>query len=48
MTVLDLQTMERTEESLTGGGGGGGGGDESSLSLLICDTHSSNSFLLCL
>ncbi|MEO3750481.1 SapB/AmfS family lanthipeptide [Streptomyces sp. B6B3] len=48
MTLLDLQTMERTEESLTGGGDGGGGGDTSSVSLLICDTHSSNSFLVCL
>ncbi|TDC69544.1 SapB/AmfS family lanthipeptide [Streptomyces hainanensis] len=47
MSLLDLQSME-PETAATGGGGGGGGGDTSSLSLLICDTHSSNSFLLCL
>ncbi|MDT0318998.1 MULTISPECIES: SapB/AmfS family lanthipeptide [unclassified Streptomyces] len=46
MSLLDLQSME--PETATDGGGGGGGGDTSSLSLLVCDTHSSNSFLLCL
>ncbi|MGK5534167.1 SapB/AmfS family lanthipeptide [Streptomyces sp. URMC 129] len=45
MSLLDLQTME-PEAATTGGGGGGG--DQSSLSLLACDKHSSNSFLLCL
>ncbi|GGP39851.1 MULTISPECIES: SapB/AmfS family lanthipeptide [Streptomyces] len=45
MTLLDLQKMDVPE---TTGGGGGGGGDQSSLSLLACDKHSSNSFLLCL
>ncbi|WP_326595497.1 SapB/AmfS family lanthipeptide [Streptomyces sp. NBC_01803] len=44
MSLLDLQTME-PENATTGGGGGG---DQSSLSLLACDKHSSNSFLLCL
>ncbi|MFI1100134.1 SapB/AmfS family lanthipeptide [Streptomyces sp. TLI_146] len=44
MTLLDLQKMETPETT----GGGGGGGDQSSLSLLACDKHSSNSFLLCL
>ncbi|WP_104530892.1 SapB/AmfS family lanthipeptide [Streptomyces specialis] len=43
MSLLDLQTME-PETATTGGGGG----DQSSLSLLACDKHSSNSFLLCL
>ncbi|MGW3564298.1 SapB/AmfS family lanthipeptide [Streptomyces sp. NPDC000941] len=45
MTLLDLQTLE-TEESEDFGGGGGGG--ESSVSLLLCDKHSSHSNLLCL
>ncbi|WP_107470643.1 SapB/AmfS family lanthipeptide [Streptomyces sp. ERV7] len=45
MTLLDLQKMDVPE---TTGGGGGGGGDESSLSLLLCDKHSSHSNLLCL
>lgn len=44
MTLLDLQKLETPETT----GGGGGGGDQSSLSLLACDKHSSNSFLLCL
>ncbi|ADI10715.1 MULTISPECIES: SapB/AmfS family lanthipeptide [Streptomyces] len=44
MTLLDLQTLE-TEESEDFGGGGGG---ESSVSLLLCDKHSSHSNLLCL
>lgn len=44
MTLLDLQTLE-TEESESFGGGGGG---ESSVSLLLCDKHSSVSQLLCL
>ncbi|UCM87645.1 SapB/AmfS family lanthipeptide [Streptomyces marincola] len=43
MSLLDLQSME--PEVATGGGGEG---DLSSLSLLICDTHSSNSVILCL
>ncbi|MDT0443711.1 MULTISPECIES: SapB/AmfS family lanthipeptide [unclassified Streptomyces] len=46
MSLLDLQSME--PETATDGGGGGGGGDISSVSLLICDTHSSNSVILCL
>ncbi|MFD8865727.1 SapB/AmfS family lanthipeptide [Streptomyces sp. NPDC059590] len=45
MTLLDLQTLE-TEQSEDFGGGGGG--DESSVSLLLCDKHSSHSNLLCL
>lgn len=45
MSLLDLQKMDVPE---TNGGGGGGHGDESSLSLLLCDKHSSHSNLLCL
>lgn len=45
MTLLDLQTLE-TEQSEDFGGGGGG--DESSVSLLLCDRHSTHSNLLCL
>ncbi|HET6858004.1 MAG TPA: SapB/AmfS family lanthipeptide [Streptomyces sp.] len=41
MALLDLQSLETPESD-------GGGGDQSSLSLLACDKHSSNSFLLCL
>ncbi|GAA0603256.1 SapB/AmfS family lanthipeptide [Streptomyces crystallinus] len=44
MTLLDLQKMDVPETT----GGGGGGGDESSVSLLLCDKHSSHSNLLCL
>ncbi|MFD9791213.1 SapB/AmfS family lanthipeptide [Streptomyces sp. NPDC059070] len=47
MSVLDLQKMELPERT-HGGGGGGGGGDESSASLLLCDTNSHGSVLLCL
>lgn len=43
MSLLDLQSLE-TQENLTGGGGG----DDSSASLLLCDTHSSHSAILCL
>ncbi|MEV6552629.1 MULTISPECIES: SapB/AmfS family lanthipeptide [unclassified Streptomyces] len=43
MTLLDLQKMDVPETT-----GGGGGGDESSVSLLLCDKHSSHSQLLCL
>lgn len=42
MSLLDLQSLE-TQENLTGGGG-----DDSSASLLLCDTHSSHSAILCL
>ncbi|WP_107081835.1 SapB/AmfS family lanthipeptide [Streptomyces sp. SBT349] len=48
MALLDLQTMETQNELSTDGGGGGGGGDISSVSLLLCDKHSSNSVLICL
>ncbi|MFI6640030.1 SapB/AmfS family lanthipeptide [Streptomyces sp. NPDC050504] len=44
MSLLDLQKMDVPETN----GGGGGHGDESSLSLLLCDKHSSHSNLLCL
>ncbi|MGW0550247.1 SapB/AmfS family lanthipeptide [Streptomyces sp. Wb2n-11] len=40
MALLDLQSLDTPETD--------GGGDQSSLSLLACDKHSSNSFLLCL
>ncbi|REE98908.1 SapB/AmfS family lanthipeptide [Thermomonospora umbrina] len=39
MALLDLQGMT-VENS--------GGGDDSSLSLLLCDKHSSHSTILCL
>ncbi|MBT2528005.1 SapB/AmfS family lanthipeptide [Streptomyces flavidovirens] len=39
MALLDLQSLDTPESD---------GGDQSSLSLLACDKHSSNSFLLCL
>ncbi|WP_443044002.1 SapB/AmfS family lanthipeptide [Streptomyces sp. NBC_00322] len=42
MALLDLQTMDVPETD------GGGHGDESSVSLLLCDKHSSHSNLLCL
>ncbi|WP_406279353.1 SapB/AmfS family lanthipeptide [Streptomyces sp. NBC_00191] len=41
MALLDLQTMDVPETD-------GGGGGESSVSLLLCDKHSSHSNLLCL
>ncbi|MCX4582519.1 SapB/AmfS family lanthipeptide [Streptomyces sp. NBC_01481] len=39
MALLDLQTMDVPETD---------GGGESSVSLLLCDKHSSHSNLLCL
>jgi hypothetical protein len=41
MSLLDLQSMETPKESH-------GGGDVSSASLLLCDTNSHGSVLLCL
>ncbi|SFC89694.1 SapB/AmfS family lanthipeptide [Streptomyces aidingensis] len=41
MSLLDLQNLETPETT-------GGGGDDSSVSLLLCDKHSSHSNLLCL
>ncbi|WP_181769012.1 SapB/AmfS family lanthipeptide [Streptomyces albidus (ex Kaewkla and Franco 2022)] len=43
MSLLDLQSLESQDNHT-----GGGGGDLSSASLLLCDTHSSHSALLCL
>lgn len=45
MALLDLQSLEIPKGH---DGGGGGGGDVSSLSLLLCDTNSHGSVLLCL
>ncbi|MDF9812889.1 SapB/AmfS family lanthipeptide [Streptomyces sp. SPB162] len=45
MALLDLQSMETPKGH---SGGGGGGGDVSSASLLLCDTNSHGSVLLCL
>jgi Lanthionine-containing peptide SapB precursor RamS len=42
MSLLDLQKMD-VEDTY-----GGGGGDDSSASLLLCDTNSNLSKLLCL
>ena len=42
MTLLDLQKLDVPETD------GGGHGDESSVSLLLCDKHSSHSNMLCL
>ncbi|MER5882474.1 SapB/AmfS family lanthipeptide [Streptomyces sp. NPDC001941] len=47
MALLDLQKMD-TPETHGHGGGGGGGGDNSTASLLLCDTNSHLSQLLCL
>jgi hypothetical protein len=40
MALLDLQKLDAPETE--------GGGGESSVSLLLCDKHSSHSNLLCL
>ncbi|MCM2428651.1 SapB/AmfS family lantipeptide [Streptomyces sp. SID13666] len=45
MALLDLQSLEIPQGH---GGGGGGGGDLSTASLLLCDTNSHGSVLLCL
>ncbi|MEU9008561.1 SapB/AmfS family lanthipeptide [Streptomyces sp. NPDC048479] len=42
MALLDLQKLDVPETDH------GGGGGESSVSLLLCDKHSSHSNLLCL
>ncbi|RKN42469.1 SapB/AmfS family lanthipeptide [Streptomyces hoynatensis] len=47
MSLLDLQAME-PETTALDAGHGGDDGDQSSASLLLCDTHSSQSVIICL